>query len=64
MQKAWDDELDGYCIPYLDIFIGIQVANILLDIAILCLPITAIMGLQMSKANKISVAATFGLGGL
>ena len=64
VQKAWDASLDGHCIPYLDIFIGIQVANIILDAAVICLPISAVLGLQMSKINKISVAATFGLGGL
>jgi hypothetical protein len=41
-----------------------QVANIVLDISILVLPIRAVMGLQMTKANKISVAGTFSLAGL
>lgn len=62
--KAWDNELDGYCHNYLHLFIGIQVANIVLDIAILVLPISAVMKLQMGRANKISVAGTFALGGL
>jgi hypothetical protein len=62
--KAWNNELEGYCHNYLHLFIGIQVANILLDIAILVLPISAVMKLQMARANKISVAGTFALGGL
>lgn len=64
VQKAWEAELPGYCIPYLDIFIGMQVANIVLDIAILCLPITTVLKLHMTVSTKISVAGTFGLGGL
>lgn len=62
--KSWNAELEGTCIPYLDLFIGIQMANILLDIAILVLPISAVMKLQMGRSNKISVAGTFALGGL
>jgi len=64
VQRAWDEEIEGTCIPYLNIFIGLQVANIILDVAILCLPITAVMGLQMAKSNKRSVIGTFMLGGL
>lgn len=64
VQKAWEAELPGHCIPYLDIFIGMQVANIVLDTAILCLPITTVMKLHMTVSTKISVAGTFGLGGL
>ncbi|KAL1963601.1 hypothetical protein VTN77DRAFT_8046 [Rasamsonia byssochlamydoides] len=64
VQKAWEAEIPGYCIPYLDIFIGIQVANIVLDAAILCLPITTVVKLHMTVSTKISVAGTFGLGGL
>jgi hypothetical protein len=64
VQRAWNPTVEGTCLPYLDLFIAIQVANIVLDIAVLCLPISAVMGLQMSKANKITVAGTFGLGGL
>jgi hypothetical protein len=64
VQKAWDNEVEGTCIPYLNLFIAIQVLNIVLDIAILVLPISTVLKLQMSRANKISAAATFGLGGL
>lgn len=62
--KAWDNSLQGTCIPYLDLFIGIQAANIVLDIGILALPISAVSKIQMSRSNKISVAGTFALGGL
>ena len=64
VQKAWDSSLPGQCIPYLELFIAIQVLNIILDVAILVLPISAVSKLQMKRANKISVAGTFALGGL
>jgi len=62
--KSWNPELPGKCIPYLNIFIGIQCTNIALDIAILVLLISAVVKLQMSTAKKYSVGGTFGLGGL
>ncbi|KAI0475638.1 hypothetical protein GGR56DRAFT_522241 [Xylariaceae sp. FL0804] len=64
VQKQWNAQIPGKCIPYLQLFIAIQVLNIVLNTAILALPISAITKLQMSRLNKISVAATFGLGGL
>ncbi|KAI0395506.1 hypothetical protein F5Y17DRAFT_456903 [Xylariaceae sp. FL0594] len=64
VQKSWDPTVPGTCIPYIRLFVAIQVLNILLDTTILVLPISAVMKLQMPRAKKISVAATFGLGGL
>ncbi|RYO94431.1 hypothetical protein DL766_002779 [Monosporascus sp. MC13-8B] len=64
IRKAWEFELPGECHPYLYLFIAIQVLNIVLDCAILVLPISAVMKLQMSRANKIGVAGIFALGGL
>lgn len=62
--NSWKPELPGKCIPYLNIFIGIQCTNIALDIAILVLPIFAVMKLQMSTAKKYNVGGTFSIGGL
>jgi hypothetical protein len=64
IQKIWDPLVPGKCIPYLDLFIALQVLNIILDTAILALPIKAVSKLQMSVANKWSVGGTFALGGL
>lgn len=64
IQKNWDDRVEGACLNYLNVYIAIQVLNIVLDAAILVLPIRAVAKLQMARANKISVAGTFALGGL
>jgi hypothetical protein len=64
VQKAWDHSIPGTCIRAVGIFIVVQVVNIVLDIAILCLPISVVLGLRLSKAKKYSVAGTFALGGL
>lgn len=41
-----------------------QVPNVVLDGAILALPVGAVSRLQLSRKKKISVAAIFLLGGL
>ena len=64
IQKAWEFERPGKCINFLSFFIGMQVPNIVLDIVILALPVSAVYHLQMSKKKKISVTAIFLLGGL
>lgn len=64
VRKAWESELRGRCIQYLNFFIGMQVPNIVLDAVILALPVSAIAKLQMSRKKKISVTAIFLLGGL
>ncbi|KAG7004638.1 hypothetical protein G7Y79_00024g055880 [Physcia stellaris] len=63
VRKAWEPEIPGRCINFLDFFIGIQVPNIILDALILALPVRAVLQLQMSKKKKISVLAVFLLGG-
>lgn len=64
VRKAWNPEIPGRCVGYLSFFIGMQVPNVLLDGAILTLPVGVVSRLQMSKKKKISVAAIFLLGGL
>lgn len=63
VRKAWDSEIPGRCINFLTFFIGMQVPNIVLDGAILALPVGLVSQLQMSKKKKFSVTAIFLLGG-
>lgn len=62
--KLWDDSIPGKCLNYLHVFLGIQAANIALDIGILVLPIRAVLKLQISKPKKIGVTVVFALGGM
>ena len=39
-----------------------SVTNIILDVGILCLPISCVINLQVSRAKKIGIVAVFGLG--
>jgi len=62
--KLWDDSIPGKCLNYLHVFLGIQAANIALDIGILVLPIRAVLKLQISRPKKIGVTGVFALGGM
>jgi hypothetical protein len=64
VKKLWDDSISGRCLNYLHVFLGIQAANIALDIAILVLPIRAVLKLHISRPKKIGVTAVFALGGM
>ena len=65
---AWDLALfasgQAQCIAYGKFIIGYEITNILLDVAILALPIRAVWTLQMSKARKTILGGIFALGGL
>ena len=64
IHKAWDIEQPGHCYDAYTITKTIQSLNIVLDVVILALPISAISQLQMSRGRKASVIVIFLLGGL
>ncbi|KAI4094348.1 MAG: hypothetical protein LQ344_002248 [Seirophora lacunosa] len=64
IRKFWSPLTPGHCIDALGIILGLQAANVALDIIVLTLPIFAVLKLQMSMVKKISVLGIFLLGGL
>lgn len=52
------------CINNKAFYIGLSVPNILADVAILCLPITKVWKLQMSRRSKLAVSGMFLCGGI
>jgi len=52
------------CINNKAFYIGLSVPNILADIVILCLPVTKVWKLQMSRRSKTAVSGMFLLGGV
>jgi hypothetical protein len=64
IEKAWLPWIDGTCIDLKGSFIGNAIPNILTDLAMLCMPITQVWKLQVTKAQRISLCFMFLLGGL
>lgn len=64
VQKAWNDDVEGTCVSYPDLSIATQVVNIILDTAILVMPISTVLKLQTNRVGRTSAAAAFALGGL
>ncbi|KAM0494150.1 hypothetical protein ACHAP8_008746 [Fusarium lateritium] len=65
IRRGWMPWLtEGSCIDLKASFIGNAIPNIATDIAILCLPVTQIVKLQVNIAQKLSLLVIFLLGGL
>ena len=68
IQAAWRWELHATgvakCNSMPPALFGLEIANVVVDIMILCLPIYMIQRLQMTAAKKRSVVAIFLVGGL
>lgn len=64
VRKAWEIEIQGYCVNPLRTVEIIQVLNVVLDALVLALPVSGVLKLQMSTGRKISLIVTFLLGGL
>ena len=64
IKSEWESEVEGKCIKSSNLILGLQVPNVVLDVVVLALPLTAISKLQLPRAKKISVGAVFAIGGL
>lgn len=60
--KLWEPWRDGWCIDLFITQLAIAVPCILLDLAILCLPIPHVLRLQMNRTQKILIMVVFLLG--
>ena len=64
VHKAWDQQQPGHCYsPYLFTKL-IQGFNVILDVVILLLPVSAVLRLQLSRSRKLTTILIFLLGGL
>lgn len=60
----WKPLGHGTCIPYSTYILAHETMGILLDVAILVLPVRMIMGLQMAIRTRFLLSGIFLLGGL
>lgn len=64
IEHAWKLYYQADCINLALFFLILEICNCSLDIALLCLPLRVIRGLQMPFREKIAVGMIFLLGGL
>ena len=66
LKGNWDITLDppAKCLNRKALFTGNSITNILTDIAIICLPMSQVWHLQMSRRSKVAICCIFLLGGL
>lgn len=63
MSKQWEPQLEGHCLDPRPVFVANAALNFLSDMALLCMPITQVMRLQMKTPVKLSICSIFLLGG-
>ncbi|PHH86180.1 hypothetical protein CDD83_10603 [Cordyceps sp. RAO-2017] len=63
LAAGWDLAVKGRCIDYLVPMMVLSIANILIDLVILCLPIKVIVPLQIPTRQKLSLVFLFATGG-
>lgn len=61
----WDKAISGgVCLATTSVFYGSAITTLLLNTAILCVPLPIIWGLQMKKSYRLALTAVFSTGGL
>ncbi|KAI1802107.1 hypothetical protein F4811DRAFT_531142, partial [Daldinia bambusicola] len=59
IQKAFNPDIEGYCIRSYKFILGLMVPNIVTDVATLCLPIYEIINLQLTPSQRIKLCGIF-----
>jgi hypothetical protein len=63
LETLWNPAIGGYCFPYATMGLTATSLHILTDVAILLLPITPVLKLQVSRSKKALVISMFMVGG-
>lgn len=64
VSAQWDLSLRGKCVDKVSLMMTLSIANILIDVAILLLPVGVVAPLQMPRTQKASLLVLFATGGL
>ena len=62
--KFWDDSIQGFCLNKTHLWFSNASMHISTDIAILIIPIPALMAVDLPRKQKIVLMIMFALGGL
>lgn len=64
VNAGWDKTVDGQCIGYMIPMMTLGIANIIVDVIILTLPIKIVLPLQIPTRQKVSLGLLFATGGM
>lgn len=64
MATFWNPKVQGKCFNFALYFLVMELVDMLLDIAILCLPLKIILGLHLPLRNRLGIIGIFLLGAL
>ncbi|KAJ9611703.1 hypothetical protein H2200_004887, partial [Cladophialophora chaetospira] len=62
LKKLWDPSVPGSCFDVTAFYVGLQIPNVVTDVAIFLLPLPAIRTLPLPSSQKWSLVAIFGVG--
>jgi hypothetical protein len=62
VRKNWDPMIPGHCSDASVLFMGSAIPSVVVDLAILLIPMSKIMSLKMTRAKKMAVVGIFVLG--
>lgn len=63
-RKLWNPQIEGTCMKWAPLYLGIQIPNIVTDIFVVVIPLREVFGLTMIKMQKIILVGIFGIAGL
>lgn len=64
VSAQWDLAITGKCVAKFPLMMTLSIANIVIDMAILLLPLGVVVPLQMPRFQKTSLLVLFATGGL
>lgn len=64
LKSSWDPLIAGHHMNFNVFVLVIGIMDLLLDISVLCLPMSMIPGLKLSLRHRINISVIFLLGGL
>lgn len=64
VSAQWDLAITGKCVDKFSLMMTLSIANIVIDMAVLLLPVGVVVPLQMSRMQKASLLFLFATGGL
>lgn len=64
LYRFWNRKVSGHCVNLNKTFLSITLTELLINVAILCLPLRVVSGLQLPLRHKIPLFITFLIGGL